>query len=52
MINKALTSLDVWARETLENNSSVAQKQADYERDKQQCKEAIENPNLGNTSPK
>ncbi|MFI7918538.1 hypothetical protein ACFMJ1_21465 [Acinetobacter baumannii] len=44
--------LDVWARETLENNSSVAQKQADYERDKQQCKEAIENPNLGNTSPK
>ena len=50
LCRKALTSLDVWARETLENNSSVAQKQADYERDKQQCKEAIENPNLGNTS--
>lgn len=52
LCRKALTSLDVWAREMLENNSSVAQKQADYERDKQQCKEAIENPNLGNTSPK
>ena len=25
LCRKALTSLDVWARETLENNSSVAQ---------------------------
>jgi len=36
----------------VENANSVAQKQADYERDKQQCKDAIDNPNLGNTSPK
>mgnify|MGYP006298899899 CR=1 FL=1 len=42
----------MWARETVENANSVAQKQADYERDKQQCKDAIDNPNLGNTSPK
>ncbi|WP_436462951.1 hypothetical protein [Acinetobacter seifertii] len=52
LCRKALTSLDVWARETLENEKTVAQKQTDYERDKQQCKEAIDNPNLGNTSPK
>lgn len=52
LCRKALTSLDIWARETLENNSSVAQKQADYERDKAQCKDAIDTPNLGNTSPK
>jgi len=52
LCRKALTSLDVWARETVENANSVAQKQADYERDKQQCKDAIDNPNLGNTSPK
>lgn len=52
LCRKALTSLDVWARETLENNDSVAKKQADYERDKAQCKDAIDTPNLGNTSPK
>lgn len=52
LCRKALTSLEIWARETMENSGSVAQKQADYERDKQQCKGAIEHPQLGNTDPK
>lgn len=38
LCRKALTSLEIWARETLEQGSSLAQKQSDYERDKQQCK--------------
>lgn len=52
LCRKALTSLEIWARETMEQTSTVAQKQADYERDKQQCKGAIEHPQLGNTDPK
>lgn len=52
LCRKALTSLEIWARETMDQSSSVAQKQADYERDKQQCKDAIEHPQLGNTDPK
>ncbi|MBE9400417.1 hypothetical protein IQR32_03495 [Acinetobacter albensis] len=52
LCRKALTSLEIWARETLEQGSSLAQKQADYERDKQQCKGAIDHPELGNTDPK
>lgn len=52
LCRKALTSLEIWARETIDNSSSVAQKQADYERDKAQCKDAIDNPALGNTDPK
>lgn len=52
LCRKALTSLDVWARATLEKETQIAQKQADYERDKAQCKEAIAQPHLGNTSPK
>ncbi|NNH34516.1 hypothetical protein HLH12_02850 [Acinetobacter sp. NIPH 2377] len=52
LCRKALTSLEIWARETIDQSSSVAQKQADYERDKQQCKGAIDNPELGNTDPK
>ncbi|WP_291369184.1 MULTISPECIES: hypothetical protein [unclassified Acinetobacter] len=52
LCRKALTSLEIWARESMEQSSSVAQKQADYERDKQQCKGAIEHPQLGNTDPK
>ncbi|RLL33155.1 hypothetical protein D9K80_13165 [Acinetobacter cumulans] len=52
LCRKALTSLDIWAREVLESSSDVAQKQADYERDKKQCQGAIDNPNLGNTDPK
>lgn len=52
LCRKALTSLEIWARETLEQSSSLAQKQADYERDKQQCKGAIDHPELGNTDPK
>ena len=52
LCRKALTSLEIWARETIAQSSSVAQNQADYERDKQQCKGAIDNPELGNTDPK
>ncbi|MGE8570807.1 MAG: hypothetical protein ACN6NW_02075 [Acinetobacter amyesii] len=52
LCRKALTSLEIWARESIDQSSTVAQKQADYERDKNQCKGAIENPELGNTDPK
>ena len=52
LCRKALTTLEIWARESIDQSSSVAQKQADYERDKQQCKGAIDNPELGNTDPK
>ena len=52
LCRKALSSLDVWARESLEQSATLQQKQADYERDKQQCKEAISHPELGNTDPK
>ena len=52
LCRKALTSLEIWARETLEQGSSLAQQQADYERDKQQCKGSIDHPELGNTDPK
>lgn len=52
LCRKALTSLDTWARDVKDRSSSSAQKQADYERDKAQCKDAIDNPALGNTSPK
>lgn len=49
LCRKALTSLDVWAR-NCGKCKFCCSKQADYERDKQQCKDAIDNPNLGNTS--
>ena len=49
LCRKALTSLDTWARDVKDNVSSSTQKQADYERDKAQCKDAIDNPSLGNT---
>lgn len=52
LCRKALTSLDVWARETMENSANVSQTKADYERDKAQCKDALEHPELGNTDPK
>lgn len=52
LCRKALTSLDTWAREVKDNANASTQKQADYERDKAQCKDAIDNPALGNTSPK
>ena len=52
LCRKALTSLDTWARDVKDRSSSSAQKRADYERDKAQCKDAIDNPALGNTSPK
>ena len=49
LCRKALTSLDVWARATLDQDPQLLQKQLDYQRDKAQCKDAIDNPNLGNT---
>ena len=52
LCRKALTSLEIWARTTLEDGNSLAQKQADYERDKKQCESAIAHPQLGNTDPK
>ena len=52
LCRKALTSLEIWARESIDYSSSVEQKKADYERDKAQCKGAIEHPELGNTDPK
>jgi hypothetical protein len=52
LCRKALTSLDTWARDVKDNANASTQKQVDYERDKAQCKDAIDNPALGNTSPK
>ncbi len=52
LCRKALTSLEVFARATLEQSHAVAAKQADYERDKAQCADAIAHPALGNTDPK
>lgn len=52
LCRKALTSIEIWARESIERSTSDNQKKVDYERDKAQCKNAIENPKLGNTDPK
>ena len=52
LCRKAFTSLDIWAREVSEKSVSVLQKQADYQRDKAQCKDAIDHPQFGNTDPK
>lgn len=52
LCRKALTSLEIWARTTMENGNGLQQKQADYERDKLQCQNAIAHPALGNTDPK
>lgn len=52
LCRKALTSLDSWARDVKDNANNSGQKQSDYERHKAQCKDAIDNPALGNTSPK
>ena len=51
LCRKALTTLDTWARATLDKDSELQQKQQDYEHDKAQCLDAIENPTLGNTKP-
>lgn len=52
LCRKSLNSLDVWARSIKENTNDIEKKKADYERDKNLCKDAIEHPALGNTSPK
>lgn len=51
LCRKALTSLDNFARSTLDKDGSLVQKQQEYERDKAQCKDAIDNPVTGNTKP-
>lgn len=51
LCRKALTSLEIWARKTADGENT-AQTQSDYERDKAQCKNAIDHPELGNTDPK
>lgn len=45
MCRKALTDLDTWARESNQNNYAI------YIADKAQCKDALDHPELGNTSP-
>ena len=52
LCRKALTSLEIWARTTLEGAAAAPQKQLDYERDKQQCADALQHPEFGNTDPK
>ena len=52
MCRKSMQSLDIWIRGIQENANNIADKQAAYERDKALCKDAIEHPELGNTSPK
>lgn len=49
LCRKALNSIDAWARAIVENETQLAQRQANYERDKAQCKTAIDQPELGNT---
>lgn len=49
LCRKALTSIDAWARAIVENESQLQKRQEMYERDKAQCKGAIDNPALGNT---
>lgn len=49
LCRKALNSLDAWARAVVESEGHLDRRQANYERDKAQCKTAIEHPELGNT---
>lgn len=52
LCRKSLNSLDVWARSLKEGAKDIAHKQAEYERDKALCQDAIEHPELGNTPPR
>ncbi|GAA5009762.1 hypothetical protein GCM10023206_17090 [Acinetobacter puyangensis] len=52
LCRKSLTSLDAWTRSIDEHSIDIEKRKADYERDKALCKNAIEHPELGNTSPK
>ena len=49
LCRKALTSIDSWARAIVENEGQLKSRQANYERDKEQCKNAVDHPELGNT---
>ncbi|ANF82033.1 hypothetical protein A3K93_07370 [Acinetobacter sp. NCu2D-2] len=52
LCRKALNNLEIWGRVVLNNERGADQKQADYERDKKQCRDALDQPELGNTDPK
>lgn len=51
LCRKALTSLDTWARAVKEGDASEKESQQIYLQDKAECKDALDHPNLGNTSP-
>lgn len=52
MCRKALTSLDIWAREVGTQDNASSQAKTNYLRDKQRCANALAHPSLGNTDPK
>lgn len=51
LCRKALTSLDTWARTVKESDVAEQQSKQIYLQDKSECKDALDHPNLGNTSP-
>ena len=51
LCRKALTSLDTWARAVKEGDASEKESQQIYLQDKAECKDALDHPKLGNTSP-
>ncbi|MEB3753866.1 hypothetical protein [Acinetobacter sp. MD2(2019)] len=51
LCRKALTSLDTWARAVKEADPLQADLKQSYLNDKAECKDALDHPSLGNTSP-
>lgn len=54
LCRKAMMSLDIWARNTMQHvDAQDLQESLDqYKVEKEQCKDALDHPELGNTSPK
>lgn len=52
LCRKTLDSMDILAREMLQQGKNIEKKRQDYQRDKALCQDAIEHPELGNTDPK
>lgn len=54
LCRKAMMSLDIWARNTMQHVDvqDIQESLDKYKLEKEQCKFAIEHPELGNTSPK
>lgn len=50
LCRKSLNSLDEWARSIEATKNASVKKRNEYEHDKALCKDAIENPELGNSS--